>query len=215
MEYLTFLTLIYIEIYFMKHICVLHMDTINNIKKYNSFNNSKERFFKSFIGKDAKLIHKNWFDEDIEIFVKNPNINAIIIDGSYSNITDKNPPRISKKIYNINKPILALCYGFQYIVNEKLKKKCKNCIGVHNIKNTCYNKLCIKHPFNVKNCNYYFNHYYYIKKIPKNWRNIISKDDQIWMASNDKKKHLFLQFHPESVEETGKIFYDKWLKYIS
>jgi len=62
---------------------------------------------------------------------------------------------------------------------------------------------------------YKFIHYDYISKIPNNWDIVIKKGNQIWMSYDKKKKIIGIQFHPEAVKKTRKIFFRNWIKYIS
>ena len=46
------------------------------------------------------------------------------------------------------------------------------------------------------------------------WKKIISHKKQIWMAYDKYKKIIGIQFHPEKLNKSRKIFFDNWLKYI-
>ena len=43
---------------------------------------------------------------------------AIILSGGPKSVLDKNSPKISKKIYSLNIPILGICYGQQLMVRQ-------------------------------------------------------------------------------------------------
>jgi len=163
--------------------------------------------------KNVKLYFVKWNTKKLINYIIKKKIKGIILSGSSYRIFNKNIANIDLKIFNLNIPILGLCYGFQFMIknlgdinylNFHLDKK------IH-----IYNKnLIINNPFKIKKNKYFFNHYDYIQKLPNNWISVIKNKDQIWMAYDKINKHIGIQFHPEKYKKSGRIFYRKWIKYI-
>jgi GMP synthase (glutamine-hydrolysing) len=197
----------------MKNILIiLNMNNINSkitkeiIKQFKiSFNNNANLFFKI------------WNDKNLYTFIKKNNINGIILSGSNFRILkfDKNKEKLTnifmKKILKTNIPILGVCYGFQLLIKYLSNKNCINSFKY----NKKYKKILkIEKPFKINNKKYFFNHHDYIVCLPKNWDIIIKYKKIIYMAYNKEKKIIGIQFHPESIKNTCKYFYKKWLNYI-
>lgn len=175
--------------------------------------------FKNSFNNNANLFFKLWNDKDLYKFINNNNINGIILSGSKFRILklDKNKEektnKFMKKILKTNLPILGICYGFQLLIKYLSNKKCINTFKYN--KNKKYKKMLkIEKPFKINNKKYFFNHHDYIICLPKKWDIIIKYKKLIYMAYNKEKKIIGIQFHPESIKNTGKNFYKKWLNYI-
>ena len=194
----------------MKKICIILMT-----KNKKTINIYKKRFLKSF-KKNVKIYFKYYYDNSIINFIKNNNINGIILTGSEDRILDnKNNATLPKKILQLNIPILAICYGFQWIIKTICGNKSIRTFKSINNKIHTYKKiLSFKLPFVLNNIKYHFNHHDYIIKIPIKWKKIITHKKQIWMAYDKYKKIIGIQFHPEKLNKSRKIFFDNWLKYI-
>ncbi len=52
------------------------------------------------------------FDSNLDVF-KNDKVKGIILSGGPNSVYEKNSPKINKEIYNLNIPILGICYGMQ------------------------------------------------------------------------------------------------------
>ena len=110
-------------------------------------------------------------------------------------IRDKIEKKLFREFYKTNKPILAICRGFQLIMdanNIPMIKKNGHVRTKHNliIKNSRFIKY--------KNLNVNSFHNYIIEKVPINFK-IVSKlrDGSVEIAEHKKKKILCLMFHPE------------------
>jgi len=180
----------------------------------NSENKYKKDFKSSFRKLKAILFFKKWYDKDLLLFIININIDAIIITGSeYRILKNTKKASIPKKILKLNIPIIGICYGYQWIIKTLCGKKCLNTFK--NDRNNKKNYLIkINEPFNINKNYYKFNHHDYVTKIPKKWIILIKRNKQIWMSYNKEKKIIGIQFHPEATK-IGKVFYKKWLNYIS
>jgi len=101
-------------------------------------------------------------------------------------------------------PILAVCYGFQFIADFygiKLSKKSKHVRTIHTLK---LNRFFKKKYYKKIVINSYHN--YVVKKLPKNF-NFISRcfDESIELAISDKNKILCVMFHPERKNRDQRI----------
>lgn len=193
----------------MKKICIILMTRNKKETKWYI-----KRFKKSF-NKNVKIYFKKWYDTNLINFIKNNNIDGIILSGSVDRILDtfKIIATLPKKILNLGIPILGICYGYQWIIKNLYGRNSIN--SFKNIKIHRYNKnLKITKPFTINDIKYSFNHHDYIRKIPIKWKKIIIHKNQIWMSYDKYKKIIGVQFHPEYYNKSGKIFFEKWLKYI-
>jgi len=127
-------------------------------------------------------------------------------------IRDKFEKKMFKLFYESNKPILAICRGFQLIMDIykiKLIKMNGHVRQNHNLK--IYNSKFISQ----KKLKVNSFHEYCIKKIPKNFT-IISKasDNTIEIAEHKNKKILCLMFHPERKMGSKKVLMKSINKFL-
>ncbi|MCB0746778.1 MAG: glutamine-hydrolyzing GMP synthase [Ignavibacteriae bacterium] len=131
---------------------------------------------------------------------------GIILSGGPTSAYEENSPQIDSEIFQLNIPILGICYGMQLItLNYKGK--------VEPAKNREYGKASIEIITNneilknVKNKSVvWMSHGDYITKIPEGF-SVDSKTENspICSISNSEKKIYALQFHPEVAHtENGK-----------
>ena len=110
-------------------------------------------------------------------------------------IRDKIEKKLFKLFYETNKPILAICRGFQLIMDIykiKLVKMNGHVRQNHNLKIN-NSKFISQKKIKVNSF-----HEYCVQKIPENFK-IISKalDNTIEISEHKNKKILCLMFHPE------------------
>ena len=134
---------------------------------------------------------------------------GIIISGSKRRIhTDKSRHQLPKELLDLGIPVLGICYGFQWMTHvlggivatfpDKKERK--------------YNKyLTIHEPFEVSRHKYNFTHNDYIATIPPTFTSVLSQGDEVWIAYEEKRGHIGVQFHPEKTLSTGREFFMKWL----
>ncbi len=149
------------------------------------------------------------FNEDIKI-IKSKNPKGIILSGGPASIYTKDAYRPDKEIFNLNLPILGICYGMQLIVDY---------FGGEVIpaKNHEYGKATLK--FDEKNISPIFknaksekvvwmSHGDRVEKLPKGFKRIAYSDNSPFASiSNEEKKIYAFQFHPEVVHsEEGAIY---------
>ncbi|MCV2531114.1 MAG: glutamine-hydrolyzing GMP synthase [Candidatus Lightella neohaematopini] len=138
--------------------------------------------------------------------ILNINPNGIILSGSSHSVLN-NGPLISNKIFNINIPILGICYGMQLIVKilggdvENIYD-CQE-FGLSRILVKKYSKLTNNIYDRVDSKGYLFldvwmSHSDVVTKIPDNFSVIASSDKcKNAIIANEKNRIYGLQFHPE------------------
>ena len=85
------------------------------------------------------------------------NVKGIILSGGPSTVTKNSFPKIPKEIFNLNIPILGICYGLQLIVkqfNGKVKTNSKKREFGRAILSKTKNSLLINNFFKKKNLLY-------------------------------------------------------------
>lgn len=146
-----------------------------------------------------------------EIRTLNPD--GIILSGGPSSIYEKGSPRINKKIFDLNIPILGICYGMQFMVDALggvVKSAQKREYG--------FAELSIKRKTGIfknvdKKTQTWMSHGDSIKKLPQGFvATATTENTPIAAAENRRKKMYGLQFHPE-VEHTpkGKLMIKQFL----
>lgn len=127
-------------------------------------------------------------------------------------IRDNYDKKLFKYFYNKNKPILAICRGFQLIAdlhNIELKLINNHVRKYHSLKLSKskyikYSKLDV---------NSYHN--FSINKLPKNYLNIASTNDgSIEIAEHKSKKILCLMFHPERKMKSKNLIFKSIKKFF-
>jgi GMP synthase-like glutamine amidotransferase len=178
--------------------------------KWDWKNNHK--LYKKAIGKNAKLIIKRYYDKaGIRKVLDSGRIRGIIISGSDFFILKKGSPPVPKLIFKYKIPILAICYGLQYLAAKTNKKY------INSFKKgmkTYTKNIKISYPFNVKTLTYTYFHQDYLVGIGKKYKVIKKMGDKIVVVYNKSDNILGMQFHPEYITNTGKIFFKCWFNFI-
>lgn len=183
---------------------------INMYKDQNIYRSLKikKKFLYGLEGN--KVIFKKWDDADgIQYILKSKKVRGIIITGSDYFIGEGVHSVIDESIIKSKIPILAICYGFQYLIskygNLSFIKSCKSGYMKY------YNSFNITHPFYIPKNKYFFSHTDYIVKVPKNYKVIKRIGEKIIVAYNYKKNILCTQFHPEKYKKSSRIFFNTWI----
>ncbi|HSG30698.1 MAG TPA: glutamine-hydrolyzing GMP synthase [Thermodesulfobacteriota bacterium] len=132
--------------------------------------------------------------------IKGLNPGAIILSGGPCSVWDKDSPRVSSDLFNLDIPILGICYGMQLTVSclgGKVEKSKKREFGPA--------KLSIKHSSDLfenitNNSQVWMSHSDKVLSISKNFK-IIAKTKTCPVAAikHKDKKIYGTQFHPEVV----------------
>ena len=148
--------------------------------------------------------------------IKEINPKGIIFTGGPSSIYEKNSPKCDKEIFNLNIPILGICYGMQFMshtLGGKVEKATTREYGEMKVKidnlNTLFSNL------NKENiC--LMSHTDYVSKLPKGFIKIAStKTCKIAGMANVEKGFFGVQFHPEvNQTENGLIILDNFIKNV-
>jgi GMP synthase-like glutamine amidotransferase len=165
--------------------------------------------------KGNKIIIKKWHDvRGIRRTLKK-GIDGIIISGSDYFVKESERSIIGENIISSNIPILAICYGFQYMVCRFGKKsyiKSNKCGYMKYTSNFCISNYAGQvAPFNIPKTKYFLYHTDYIIKVPKAFKVIKKIKNKIMIAYNSKKNILGVQFHPEKYKRASRMFFNLWI----
>ena len=132
---------------------------------------------------------------------------GIVISGSDFRINHRDSPSLPSKIIDLGIPILGICYGFQWMI-----KKTGGQINSHT-DGTLHEYGKVLDVFDSRNL-YMFKHHDYVGRMSEEWVPMIYSPDgekQIWMAKNESKKLMGIQFHPEKRKPSTLAFFKTWL----
>ncbi len=137
------------------------------------------------------------FRESIEsIKAKNPK--GIILSGGPASIHSEDAFKISDDIFNLNIPILGICYGMQLIADKFGGKVISANEHEYGEAKLCFNDDCdLFH--NIENNNtVWMSHADRLENLPNGFRAIAHSDNSPFCAiANDDDKIYAIQFHPE------------------
>ncbi len=136
---------------------------------------------------------------DIDIdYIKSLNPEGIILSGGPASIYEKNSPTVDKKIFDLNIPVLGICYGMHVMIQKfggKIEGSKKREYGFAELKIKTQTGL-FKNVDDKTQC--WMSHGDSIIKLPKGFSITASTDNTKIAAAADVKRKLYcLQFHPE------------------
>jgi GMP synthase (glutamine-hydrolysing) len=131
--------------------------------------------------------------------IKELNPQGIIFSGGPASVYEKNPPKPDTRIFDLNVPILGICYGHQIIVdhyNGKIKRANSREYGNALLKIKDKNNLFKN--IQTDNIQCWMSHSDAAEIIPSGF-NVIGETENSFSAAigNLEKKIFGLQFHPE------------------
>lgn len=185
--------------------------------KYNQTNFSLEDKWINFFEK-KKIILVPVFSKqkNIDLYFKRFKPSCVIISGGSNNIFDSSKENILRKKIDskllkisIKKkiPILAVCYGFQYVtklLGGKVVKSKKELKKNHYIY------------INKRKAKVNSFHNYSVKELPKNFEIIgVHKDGYVEIACSKKFNILCTMFHPERKNISQKYVNNLILKFLN
>ncbi len=133
-----------------------------------------------------------------EAISKNDDLAGIILSGGPNSVKEKNSPKLSKKILELNIPILGICYGLQLIC-----KQFNGNIGQSKLREYGHAEINLKKKSvlfeGIKKVNQvWMSHGDHIQKPPKNFYvTSLTNSNVIASIENIQKNIYGLQFHPE------------------
>ena len=146
------------------------------------------------------------FNTPISDLKKYKNLKGIILSGGPSSVYEKDAPTISKEIFNLNIPILGICYGMQlisHLLGGKVAKATKREYGLAKLMIKDFSDLM----WNLRSVlNVWMSHGDTVTKLPNGFEAIAYTDTCLNAVIRDKRKNIFgVQFHPEVVHtQSGK-----------
>ena len=144
------------------------------------------------------------------------NVKGIILSGGPSTVTGNKHPNIPKEVFNLNIPILGICYGLQLIAKH-YKAKVKSNISKREFGRTLLLKsrdsLLTKGFFIKNKCKVWMSHQDTVHKLPKGFTKIASTNESKMTIIENKKKRIYgIQFHPEVTHtENGNIIFKNFI----
>ncbi len=130
--------------------------------------------------------------------IKEINPKGIIFTGGPASVYEQDAPKVDEEIFNLQIPILGICYGMQfmaYSLGGKVKRANKREYGQMNVKldnksqlfeNIKENNICL------------MSHTDYVEEVPEDFEKIAQSDTcKIAGMQNTKKNFYAVQFHPE------------------
>ena len=155
------------------------------------------------------------YNTSIDI-IKNKKPKGIILTGGPSSVYEKNAPTCDPKIFELNIPILGICYGMQLIAHTlkgKVETSTKKEYGVTKVKLDNNSKL-FEETSSIQSL--LMSHTDQVKELPKDFK-IIAKTNNCPIAAieNTKMNVYGIQFHPEvELSKEGINILNNFLKKI-
>ena len=128
------------------------------------------------------------------------NIVSIILSGGPSSVYENDSPYLSKMIFDLNVPVLGICYGFQLLIdffNGLVESSGRAEYGRSNIQFKSKSKLFSD--IN-KSTDVWMSHGDKVTNIPKGWQ-VTSRSENNVVSSSEHETDQFygVQFHPEVI----------------
>jgi GMP synthase-like glutamine amidotransferase len=174
--------------------------------------------------KGHKIIFKDWDDtEGIRNTLRKKSsvssdsgVSGIIITGSNYFVKGRAHSTIDESIMRSRLPILAICYGFQYMVCRLGSVRSLGSLDKKSfIKSNKDGYMKYHKSFRIASplppTKYFFYHRDYVVKVPKTFEVIKKIKNKIVMAYNSKKNILGVQFHPEKYKKSARQFFNFWI----
>lgn len=143
----------------------------------------------------AEVVNLNVSYEDVK---KYTNLKGIILSGGPSSVYDENSYKIDQRLFDLNLPILGICYGMQLIsniFNGTVELADKQEFGKTKISLVIANSKLFKSVSNESVV--WMSHADHVTKIPENFIVSARSSSAIAAIENDSKKIYGIQFHPE------------------
>ncbi len=130
--------------------------------------------------------------------IKEKNPKGIIFTGGPSSIYQEDAPKCTEEVFNLNIPILGICYGMQfmaYSLGGKVKRADKREYGEMDV-NLDNTSMLFNNLRNTNIC--LMSHTDYVDELPEGFKKIADTDTcKIAAMENSEKNYYAVQFHPE------------------
>ena len=151
--------------------------------------------------------------------IKKFNPKGIILSGGPETVKQKGAPKVAEKIFELNIPILGICYGMQTIANQlggKVELANKREFGHADLKLRNQAAGLFK-GISKKNISVWMSHGDHVSKLPNGFKSCgVTSNSPIAAFFNPSKKIYGLQFHPEVTHTPqGKIILKNFVREIS
>jgi len=132
--------------------------------------------------------------------IKELNPRGLILSGGPASVTDRESPKVNKKIFKLNLPILGICYGMQLIADVfggKVKNTKDREFGKAELFIDDHKDLFANLPANLS-C--WMSHGDYVSKMPKGFSSLAHTLNTPLAAFANSRRNIFgVQFHPEVI----------------
>ena len=144
------------------------------------------------------------------------NVKGIVLSGGPSTVTKNSFPKIPNEIFNLNIPILGICYGLQLIVKQfkgKVKANIKKREFGRAVLIKKKNSLLTKNFFKKKKSVVWMSHQDSVYKLPLDFSKIASTSQSTMTIIENKKRKIYgIQFHPEVTHtNNGNIIFKNFI----
>ena len=151
--------------------------------------------------------------------IKKFNPKGIILSGGPETVKQKGAPKVAEKIFELNIPILGICYGMQTIAKQlggKVELANKREFGHADLKLRNQAAGLFK-GISKKNISVWMSHGDHVSKLPNGFKSCgVTSNSPIAAFFNPSKKIYGLQFHPEVTHTPqGKIILKNFVREIS
>ena len=142
-------------------------------------------------------------------------IKGIILSGGPSTVTKRKYQSVPRKIFELKKPILGICYGLQLIaklyggkIRSSQKRREFGRTLIFKKKNSIFTKNFFK-----QNNSVWMSHQDAVVSLPRKFSvTAFTKDSKLTIIENDKDKIYGVQFHPEVTHtDNGKQIFKNFL----
>ena len=144
------------------------------------------------------------------------NVKGIILSGGPATVTKHSFPKILNKIFELNIPILGICYGLQLIA-KKFQGTIKTNIQKREFGRAILikkkNSLLTKNFFKKNKPAVWMSHQDSIHRLPKGFSKIASTSQSTMAIIENKKRKIYgIQFHPEVTHtNNGNIIFKNFI----
>ena len=144
------------------------------------------------------------------------NVKGIVLSGGPSTVTKNSFPKIPNEIFNLNIPILGICYGLHLIVKQfkgKVKANIKKREFGRAVLIKKKNSLLTKNFFKKKKSDVWMSHQDSVYKLPLDFSKIASTSQSTMTIIENKKRKIYgIQFHPEVTHtNNGNIIFKNFI----